>query len=186
MRRILCIVHCLLDHCWPRAHRRLRFGEHIRLRRRNFQWRPISSSLADCRLSPVADGSADNLLHTHADATPTYTQYPRPSSSRNVHDLSRRADATPARALETTPSTFDVPATLYYAQSGDTLPALAVRFAVDPSEIRAETAAAIRRALIIPGTLLVIPDRITSRPRPISSSFLTVNWCSRHGHELRH
>jgi hypothetical protein len=61
--------------------------------------------------------------------------------------------------------TFDVPAILYYAQSGDTLPALAVRFGVNPSEIRS-TDVLPETALIPPGTLLVIPDRITEKKTP--------------------
>lgn len=61
--------------------------------------------------------------------------------------------------------TFDVPGTTYYAQSGDTLAALAVRFGVDQAEIRSEgTLPAL--ALIPPGTLLVVPNRITESTTP--------------------
>lgn len=58
-----------------------------------------------------------------------------------------------------------MPSVLYYAQSGDTLAALAARFNVDPSEVRAD-APLPKTALINPGTLLVIPDRITQQTTP--------------------
>ncbi len=71
---------------------------------------------------------------------------------------------TPTLEFTLTP-TFDVPAILYYAQSGDTLPALAVRFAVSASEIRS-TESLPPIGLVPPGTLLVIPDRITEQKTP--------------------
>ncbi len=71
-----------------------------------------------------------------------------------------------ASAIESTLTpTFDVPATLYYAQSGDTLQGLAARFSVQPTEIRADSALP-QTGLITPGTLLVIPDRITEKTTP--------------------
>ena len=55
--------------------------------------------------------------------------------------------------------TFNGPTTLYYSQNGDTLPGLAVRFNVKPTDI--PSAVTLSKAnLIDPGTLLVIPDRI--------------------------
>ncbi len=71
---------------------------------------------------------------------------------------------TPAIEGTLTP-TFDVPATLYYSQSGDNLKSLAARFNVDPSEIRAD-APVPHTGLIAPDTLLVIPDRITEQTSP--------------------
>ncbi len=61
--------------------------------------------------------------------------------------------------------TFDVPATIYYAQSGDTLPSLAARFGVDMAEIRSNSALP-NPGLVPPGTLLVIPDRISETMTP--------------------
>lgn len=99
---------------------------------------------------------------------PTLTFTPTPTlttieSSPTVESM----DGTPAtpRLETTTTPTFDVPAMLYYAQSGDTLPALAIRFGVDPSEIRSDSTLP-RAGLILPGTLLVIPDRITEQTTP--------------------
>ena len=57
-------------------------------------------------------------------------------------------NGTPGMEGTLTP-TFDVPATLYYSQSGDDLESLAARFSVDPSEIRADitfTAKGVDRA----------------------------------------
>ena len=61
--------------------------------------------------------------------------------------------------LETTPfPTSDSPPILYYSQSGDTLPAVAVHFGVTPDEITSSKTLP-KIGLIDPGTLLVIPDQ---------------------------
>jgi LysM repeat protein len=63
--------------------------------------------------------------------------------------------------LETTPlPTSDVPPVLYYSQSGDTLPAVAAHFGVKTNEITSSTSLP-RTGLIDPGTLLVIPKRLS-------------------------
>jgi LasA protease len=54
---------------------------------------------------------------------------------------------------------------LYYAQSGDMLSAVASRFGVDASEIISD-ADLTQTTLIDPGTLLVIPNRITEATTP--------------------
>jgi LasA protease len=61
--------------------------------------------------------------------------------------------------------TFNVPTTLYYSQSGDTLPSLSARFNVKASEILS-AASLPQTGLIDPGTLLVIPDRIKAHMTP--------------------
>jgi len=61
--------------------------------------------------------------------------------------------------------TFDVPTILYYAQSGDTLPAIAARFKVSLSDVRSNTDLP-QTTLINPGTLLIIPKRITDPTTP--------------------
>jgi len=71
---------------------------------------------------------------------------------------------TPGIEAISTP-TFNVPSVLYYSQSGDTLPALAARFSVSPSEVRSD-AALPEQAMIPAGTLLVIPDRIKDQTTP--------------------
>ena len=69
-------------------------------------------------------------------------------------------------AVETAlPPTFDVPSILYYSQTGDTLPAVAARFNTSLSDIRSNSDLP-QKALINPGTLLVIPKRITDPTTP--------------------
>lgn len=63
--------------------------------------------------------------------------------------------------------TFDVPTLLYYSQSGDTLPAVAARFNVSLSDIRSNTDLP-KNTLINPGTVLIIPKRITDPTTPNS------------------
>ncbi|MGZ9236123.1 MAG: hypothetical protein ACXW4E_11420, partial [Anaerolineales bacterium] len=53
--------------------------------------------------------------------------------------------------------TANAPTLLYYAQSGDWLPAVAVRFGVDVNEI-ASPKDLPQKELLDPGTLLIIPD----------------------------
>ncbi|MBI1855115.1 MAG: LysM peptidoglycan-binding domain-containing protein, partial [Chloroflexi bacterium] len=71
------------------------------------------------------------------------------------------SNKTPGLEATLTPKS-DVPSILYYSQSGDTLPALAARFNVNPSEIQSD-ASLPEQAMIPSGTLLVIPDRITEK-----------------------
>jgi len=61
--------------------------------------------------------------------------------------------------------TSDDPPILYYSQSGDTLDAVAVRFGVTPDEITSSQPLPKTR-MIDPGTLLVIPDRMTEETGP--------------------
>lgn len=56
--------------------------------------------------------------------------------------------------------TAEVAPVLYYAQSGDTLAAVAARFEVEESEITSSVSLP-KKGLINPGTLLVIPERFT-------------------------
>ncbi len=63
-----------------------------------------------------------------------------------------------------TPS-YDSAPFLYYAQSGDMLPAVASRFGVKENEITSD-ADLTKTILIDPGTLLVMPNRITEPTTP--------------------
>ncbi len=109
-----------------------------------------------------------SLPITTPPAQPTGSPPPAPTTS----PLETSTPSLPVTETAGTPSiessltpTFDVPATTYYAQSGDTLPALAARFGVDASEIRSESALPAS-GLVPPGTLLVIPDRLTESTTP--------------------
>ncbi len=72
--------------------------------------------------------------------------------------------AFPVIAATYTPS-YDSAPFLYYAQSGDMLSAVANRFGVGESEITSD-ADLTKTTLIDPGTLLVIPNRITEATTP--------------------
>lgn len=63
------------------------------------------------------------------------------------------------------PATESVAQILYYAKSGDTLGAIARRFNVDPSGITSSTPLP-EKALIDPGTLMFIPNRISQGMTP--------------------
>ena len=60
---------------------------------------------------------------------------------------------------------YDAAPFLYYAQSGDMLSAVANRFGVEESEITSD-ADLTKTTLIDPGTLLIIPNRITEAMTP--------------------
>ncbi len=55
--------------------------------------------------------------------------------------------------------TANTPTVLYYAQSGDWLPAVAIRFGVDVNAI-ASPKILPEKGLLDPGTLLIIPDTL--------------------------
>lgn len=67
--------------------------------------------------------------------------------------------------IPTYTQSLDAAPFLYYAQSGDMLTAIASRFGVDASEIVSD-ADLTKTTLIDPGTLLVIPNRITEPTTP--------------------
>ena len=76
-------------------------------------------------------------------------------------------DTPPAQvATESTLTpTFDSPSVLYYAQSGDVVSGIAARFGVDPLEVHAEVPLS-DAGLVPPGTLLILPERITEPTTP--------------------
>jgi murein DD-endopeptidase MepM/ murein hydrolase activator NlpD len=61
--------------------------------------------------------------------------------------------------------TFDVPAVLYYAQSGDTVAGIAARFGLDASEVHSDGAVP-QSGLVLPGTLLIMPNRLAEPTSP--------------------
>lgn len=88
------------------------------------------------------------LLETEAAYTPT----PTPDGA----NIMIQATLTPS---------YDSAPFLYYAQSGDMLSAVANRFGVEESEITSD-GDLTKTTLIDPGTLLVIPNRITEPTTP--------------------
>lgn len=76
--------------------------------------------------------------------------------------------ASPVNESAVTPSpqiAYDTAPFLYYAQSGDMLSAVASRFGVEESDITSD-ADLTKTTLIDPGTLLIIPNRITEAMTP--------------------
>ncbi len=71
------------------------------------------------------------------------------------------ADPTPLAAAPPTPTPIQTGPILYYAQAGDTLPALAVRFGVAQQEITSPEPIP-EKAFINPNQLLIIPNRLTN------------------------
>jgi len=113
--------------------------------------------------TPYANQVSVALETTHLIA-PTPISEPAPATPT----LNPAPTKTPVVALtqkdpvvETTPvPTSEVPPILYYAQSGDTLMSIAARFDVQTNEITSSDPLP-KTELIDPGTLLVIPERLT-------------------------
>jgi murein DD-endopeptidase MepM/ murein hydrolase activator NlpD len=57
---------------------------------------------------------------------------------------------------------IDTAPLLYYTQAGDTLPVVATRFGVDPSQIKAPSASIPDAGLLNPNTLLIIPHMLVN------------------------
>jgi murein DD-endopeptidase MepM/ murein hydrolase activator NlpD len=81
-----------------------------------------------------------------------------PSATPTEKSIAKTPSETPAPLNDAAPF-------LYYAQSGDMLPAVAERFNVDETEIISD-ADLSKTTLIDPGTLLVIPNRINEATTP--------------------
>jgi len=96
--------------------------------------------------------------------SPTPLSEPIPATPTTPPTLTQTSIVVPTptgTVLETTPlPTSDAPPILYYSQSGDNLPAVAARFGVVASEITSKDSLPTT-GLIDPGTLLVIPERLS-------------------------
>ncbi len=111
-------------------------------------------------VTPAAGGLAPN-------ATPTL--YPW-DILLTTTPTALSANVEPTRAAgsliePTITATFDTAPILYYTQSGDTVPGLARRFNLAESEVIGSTQLP-STGLIDPGTLLVLPDRISGGRTP--------------------
>jgi murein DD-endopeptidase MepM/ murein hydrolase activator NlpD len=95
---------------------------------------------------------------------PTSTTPPEIATQLAYTPTSTPVEMPPLAQATATPS-LDTAPFLYYAQSGDMLPAIASRFGVDESEITSD-ADLTRTTLIDPGTLLIIPNRINEATTP--------------------
>ncbi len=97
--------------------------------------------------------TAPPIVETEAAYTPTIT--PTPGAG----------NPSPVNMATADVPLYDTAPFLYYAQSGDMLSAVAGRFGVEASEIISD-ADLTRTTLIDPGTLLVIPNRISEEMSP--------------------
>ena len=99
---------------------------------------------------------------------PTSTTPPSAATVTPAASTSTSAPNVPSRTVEPTATNtpvYDAAPFLYYAQSGDMLSAVAARFGVKETEITSD-ADLTKTTLIDPGTLLVIPNRITETTTP--------------------
>lgn len=111
------------------------------------------STPAFLKTPDYGQGGSDPLTVQPADATATAIsfQFYNATGAVTIIPGQTQAQATP------TPVRTPRPPILYYAQSGDTLPALAARFGVSPQEITSPQAIP-EKTLINPEQLLIIPD----------------------------
>lgn len=120
--------------------------------------------------------ASPGLLTPELSARATSTLQPQPSLPPTlVPTLAVQDPTTTVPATEAAPDTvvtealltptFDVPPVLYYSESGDTVLGVAARFAVAPDEVHAESPLSGLQ-LIPPGTLLIMPGRITDATSP--------------------
>ena len=92
-------------------------------------------------------------------AIPTVTPFPTATATPLINFITREVPTQSTLAeTEITPVT-DNNSILYYAQSGDWLPAVAKRFEVDVDEITSPKSLS-SQGFIDPGTLLIIPDHL--------------------------
>lgn len=96
-------------------------------------------------------------------ALPSNTPTPEPTFTQTI----AQAEPTATLAVTQPPSTSEtpIPPVIYFTQSGDTLPALAMRFGVAVEEISSNDVIPAT-GLITPGTLLVIPQRLGEDTSP--------------------
>ena len=99
------------------------------------------------------------LLASGATLSPDQTLVPTPPGYEPVQTIIP-ASPTPYTFIETDPNQI-----IYHARSGDTLPALALRFGVEPGEISSPEAIP-EQAFLTPGQPLSIPDRLGDTPYP--------------------
>ena len=95
----------------------------------------------------------NNLDYALLSSTPNVIESPSPST----------VPPTPTPTMTPTTATPDFtqdPPILYYTQSGDTIPALAIRFNVNPEQINSSDQEVPQSALLEPNLLLIIPDTL--------------------------
>lgn len=95
--------------------------------------------------SPTPHGSPLSQVIGEEPTQPTITKTAQPSTQTSV--------------VESPQNSTQPPPILYYTQAGDTLPILAIRFEVQPDEIKS-TEVLSTTSFLDPGKLLIIPNRL--------------------------
>lgn len=126
-----------------------------------------------CIAALVSSGCSNGLWGEYATPTLDFSLYFTATPFEAATLIPTPAPATgtptidpPTPTLEPSPSPLPTlsgapkPPVIYYSQSGDSLSAVATRFGVDPSEI-SSTDPLPASGLLNPGTLMLIPDRMT-------------------------
>jgi LasA protease len=126
-----------------------------------------------CIFAIVSSGCSNGLWGEYATPTLDFSLYFTATPFEAATLIPTPAPATvtptidpPTPTLEPSPSPLPTlsgapkPPVIYYSQSGDSLSAVATRFGVDPSEI-SSTDPLPASGLLNPGTLMLIPDRMT-------------------------
>jgi LasA protease len=109
----------------------------------------------------VAPGGGNQLAAVSSTFTPE-VELPSPTDDSESSTL-----PDPTQTIEPTPPvTNDIPI-IYTTQAGDSLPVVAVRFGVQPNEIRSTTSEPLpEKAFLPPFTTLLIPHRLTNITSP--------------------
>lgn len=115
---------------------------------------PHAGTQANTLVDPPQATQVNVFVSEPATATPTIEVTPTVTSLLNAF-ITQPPTSTPEPATPTIPANT----ILYYAQSGDWLPAVASRFGVDPSEITSPKPLS-NQGFIDQGTLLMIPNHI--------------------------
>jgi LasA protease len=112
------------------------------------------------QLTAVVPASPTALVVAAIDDRPTPNPVEAPTQEPTLEPTPAPPQPSPTPIFKTpTVSSDSAPVTLYYAQAGDTIPALAVRFSVAPEEITSPDPFP-EKDLINPNQLLVIPNRL--------------------------
>ena len=107
--------------------------------------------------SPTSPPPTVLPTHTSESIIPVVSDVPVTPTPTFGEAFVTEAASTPTENTSLTEK--NTPTLLYYTQSGDWLPAIAIRFGVDVDEI-ASPKILPERGLLDPGTLLIIPDTL--------------------------
>jgi len=121
-------------------------------------WGSYTTPTPDPNFKPVAFETTPLPLPTPV-SEPAPTTWPTLNPTPTRTPIIALTQSTPTPKKSPLP-TSDAPPILYYSQGGDTLAAVAAHFDVKPSEITSADSLP-ESGLIDPGTLLVIPERLS-------------------------